>query len=350
MSENKRGITVKELALLVGGQVEGDGEHLLCSANDLEAASANEVTFLANDKYIPLLKTTSAGAVVLRPTQERAAGRSYILHSDPSMAFQKILNFFHGDACKKSYFTGVHPTAVIHPTATIAKSAQIGPYAVVDGYTTIGENTVIGAHVSIGPHCVIQNNVVLYPHAVLREGTVVKDRSIIQPGAILGSCGFGYSTDSKGEHHKQEQWGNVIVDEDVEIGANTTIDRARINSTHIGKGTKVDNLVQIAHNVQTGKNCLIVAQVGIAGSTKLGDRVVLAGKVGLVGHIELANDVIIAGSSNVSKSIKEKGTYLGTPALPIQQFIRINSRLKHIDDLFSRVQALEQKLEKDMKS
>lgn len=339
-------MNVKELAALIGAEIEGDGLIPISGANDLHDAAVDEISFLANDRYAPLLKTTKAGAVILKPSQERPSGRVYLLHTDPSLAFQKILNCFHEGLSQSTYFEGIHPTAVIHETAVVSKTAQVGPYAVIDGHARIGEGVAIGAHVSIGPHCVIHDNVRIYPHAVLREGTVVRSRSIIQPGAILGSCGFGYGTDAKGCHHKQEQWGNVVLGEEVEIGANTTIDRARFKSTYIGNGTKVDNLVQIAHNVQVGKNCLIVSQVGVAGSTKLGDRVVLAGKVGLVGHIELANDVIVAGSSNVSKSLKEKGTYLGTPAVPIEQFTRTAARLKNIGALFHRVQVLEENLVK----
>ena len=333
--------TLQELATLVGAQVEGDEKLAITGANDLQHASSSEISFLANPKYQPYLQHTQAAAVIVRPECDRISGRAYLIHEDPSFAFQQILNFFHSEREKKSYFEGVHPTAVIHPTARVASTAQVGPYAVIDGYTSIGERCVIGAHVSIGPHCAVDEEVLIYPHAVIREGCCIKNRVVIQPGAVIGSCGFGFSTDKNGLHYKQDQWGNVVIEEDVEVGANTTIDRARIQSTSIGSGTKIDNLVQIAHNVQIGKNCLIVSQVGIAGSAKIGDQVVLAGKVGITGHIELARGVVIAGSSSVSKSIKVPGTYLGTPALPIEQFTRMMSRMKHLDELFHRVQVLE---------
>ena len=334
-------LTIQELAQLVGATIEGSPEGIISSANDLASASHEEVSFLSNDRYIALLENSNAGAILIHPKQARPQGKVYLLHDQPSVAFQKVLNYFYSDNVRRTYFDGIHPTAVIHETATVHSSVSIGPYSVIDGHTSIAEGTCIGAHVSIGPHCTIGSDVLIYPHSVIREGSVIGARSIIQPGAVIGSCGFGYVTDSQGTHKKLEQWGSVVLGEDVEIGANSTIDRARFKTTGIGNGTKIDNLVQIGHNVEIGCHCLIVSQVGVAGSTKIGNRVVLAGKVGISGHVDIGDNVMVSACSGVSKSLPSNGKYGGTPAIPLHQHYRITSLVRHIEDLFHRVQALE---------
>jgi UDP-3-O-[3-hydroxymyristoyl] glucosamine N-acyltransferase len=336
-------LVLEELALAIGAIIEGDGSLIMTGANDLSSATPNEVSFLANERYIHLLKETRAGAVLIHPEQQRPQGKTYLLHENPSLAFQKILDLLYDKKSPITYFQGVHKTAVIHDTASIAKTASIGPYAVIDGHTVVHDGVSVGAHSYIGPHCVLQENVLIHPHVVLREGTIVGSRSIIQPGAVLGSCGFGYVTDKQGKHQKLEQQGSVTLSDDVEIGANTTIDRARFKTTYIGQGTKIDNLVQIAHNVRIGKDCFIVAQVGIAGSTTIGNHVVLAGKVGINGHIEIGDGVMVAGSSSVSKSLKTPGKYSGIPAMPLGDYNRMAALMRHIEDLFHRLRTLEQK-------
>jgi len=333
---------LQEIASHIGARIEGDSTLLITGANDLSSASPTEICFLANERYVHFLNETHAGAVIVKSEQQRPSGKSYLLHENPSFAFQKLLDLLYKGESKHTYFEGIHPTAVIHETAQIAKTASIGPYAVIDGNTTIGDGVVIGSHVYVGPHCVLQENVHIHAHAVVREYTTIGKRSILQPGAVIGSCGFGYVTDSQGIHHKLEQYGTVSLGDDVEVGANTTIDRARFKTTSIGKGTKIDNLVQIAHNVHIGKDCLIIAQVGIAGSSTIGNHVILAGKVGVNGHVEIGDKVIVAASSGVSKSIKEPGKYSGSPVMPIGVYNRMAALLRHIEDLFHRVRALEQ--------
>ena len=333
---------LQEIASIIGARIEGDSTLPITGANDLSSASCTEISFLANERYTHFLNETHAGVVIVKPEQQRPPGKSYLLHENPSLAFQKLLDLLYQGGSTHTYFQGIHPTVVIHETAQVSTTACIGPYAVIDGYTTINDGVVIGSHAYIGPHCVIHENVNIHAHAVVREHTTVGNRSILQPGAVIGSCGFGYVTDSQGTHHKLEQYGTVSLGEDVEVGANTTIDRARFKTTSIGKGTKIDNLVQIAHNVHIGKDCLIIAQVGIAGSSTIGNHVILAGKVGVNGHVEIGDNVIVAASSGVSKSIKEPGKYSGSPVMPIGDYNRMAALMRHIEDLVHRVRALEQ--------
>jgi UDP-3-O-[3-hydroxymyristoyl] glucosamine N-acyltransferase len=243
-------------------------------------------------------------------------------------------------------FNGIHPTAIIHPEATVATDATIGPYAVVDRGAIIGPRSHIMAHSYVGADCQIGEDCQLYPHAILREKCKVGNRVILQPGAVIGSCGFGYLTNSSGHHLKLEQLGNVILEDDVEIGANTTIDRARFKTTRIKRGTKIDNLVQIGHNVELGNDNIIVSQTGIAGSTKTGRHVVMGGQVGIVGHVEIADNTIIASRGGVSKDITISGKYNGTPVMPLADFNRQQVHLRKIVDYVKKIQELETRLSK----
>ena len=272
-------LTLEEIAARIGAVVEGNPGHRISGVADLEHASASELSFLANAKYHQQMVETSAGAVILSGDIERPTGKNYLIHTDPSAAFQAALKFFLEAAPPMTGFTGVHPTAVIHPTATLGHGVVVGPYAVVDQDVSIGDGTVLGAHVFVGPSASIGALCRIYPHVTIREGTVLGNRVIIQPGAVIGSCGYGYLTGKDGRHTKLDQLGNVVIEDDVEIGANTTVDRARFRSTIIREGTKIDNQVPVAHNVEIGKHSLIVAQVGIAGSAHLGIMSFLAGSV-----------------------------------------------------------------------
>jgi UDP-3-O-[3-hydroxymyristoyl] glucosamine N-acyltransferase len=285
---------------------------------------------------------TKAGVVIVRPDAERPSGRHYLIHEDPSAAFQIVLLLFQKSR-SFSGFVGIHPTAVIHPKAVIGVNVTICPYAVVDEESVVGDRTFVGSHVYIGPRAKVGSDCVIHPHSVVREECVLRDRVILQPGAIIGSCGYGYTTDKKGEHHKLQHVGNVELSSDVEIGANTTIDRARFDTTRVGAGSKIDNLVQIGHNVEIGKGCLIVAQVGIAGSTKVGNFVILGGQVGVNGHITLTDGVRVTARSGVSKSLTVAGDYGGVvfPAQILSKSNRIAVLLRKADDLVQRVDRIE---------
>jgi UDP-3-O-[3-hydroxymyristoyl] glucosamine N-acyltransferase len=341
-------LSLGQIAELTQAQLIGDPEFLIQGIADLENAQPDEISFLANRRYIRALLRSQAGAVLIPPGMARPEGpqgtRHWLICESPSDAFQQLVNHFYPQQGLTSGFRGIHPTAVIHPEAQVDPSATVGPLCVVDQGAQIGPETVlmgqvwIGAGAQVGAHCL------LHPSVVVREGCLVGNRCILQPGAVIGGCGYGYSTDGAGHHQKLAQLGRVVLEDDVEVGANSTIDRARFRETRIGAGTKIDNLVMVAHGVTSGRDCLIVAQTGIAGSTKLGDQVILGGQSACVGHIELASNVTLAARGGATKSILQPGIYGGNPAVPIATHRRREAHLNLIEDLKERVSHLEQLL------
>ena len=330
--------TLAELAAHTAAQLIGDPKAIVLGVNTLDEANRDDASFLANPRYAHAMAHSAAGVICVAPGIALPEGKNYLLSDNPSRAFQKIAELLLKTG--KSGFTGIHPTAVIHETTQIAKNVTIGPYAVIDRDVKIGEGTIIGAHVSIGYEVQIGSNCHLHPSSVVRERCRIGNSVILQPGAIIGSCGFGFLPDAMGRHQKLEQLGIVILEDDVEIGANTTIDRSRFKATVIHRGTKIDNLCQIAHNVEVGEHNVIAAQTGIAGSSKTGKYVVLGGQVGVVGHVELEDGVMVASRGGISKSLK-KGKYRGSPAIPIQEYHRHEVHVRKIQEYFERIKELE---------
>ncbi len=331
--------TIRELASKLSCDFVGDEGHSISGVCNLEEADASQASFLANLRYAALAQSSKAGVIVVSDHSLCQATKNYLIHKDPSRAFQQLIELFHGPI-RKTGFHGIHPTAIIHPEAKLYENVSVGPYVVIDAGATIGKNTILSSFVYVGPDCIVGEDCYLYPHVVLRERSVLRDRVIIQPGAVVGSCGYGYSTNAQGRHEKLEQVGNVILESDVEIGANTTLDRARFQSTKVGTGTKIDNLVQIAHNVEIGKSCLIISQSGIAGSTKIGNYVVLAGKAAVNGHIHICDQVMIAACSAVSKSITKPGKYAGVPAVPLAEHNKNAVYLRNIETFIQQLKEL----------
>ena len=339
--------TLQELAKLTQATLIGDPNHLICGVESLETASAEDASFLANLRYKDAMLRSLAGVVFIsNQLQERPSNRNYLVCEDPSVAFQIVANLFLDSPYNKSGFEGIHPTAVIHPTATIGKGVQIGPYVTIDQGASIGDNTQIFPHVCIGAGVSIGESCILHPHVTVRERCTLGNRVILQPGAVIGSCGFGFATNAQGKHIKLDQLGIVEIQDDVEIGANTTIDRARFKKTIISYGTKIDNLVQIGHNVQIGPHNIIVSQTGISGSTKTGKYVVFGGQCGIVGHLEIADGVIVASRGGVSKSLPP-GKYSGTPVLPLNEYNRQKVHLRKITEYVKRIEELEKKVYKE---
>lgn len=337
----KKELTLADLAALTSSEVIGNPHHVINGVNDLEAASSSEVSFCENPRYEKIHETSHAGAIFISPNVVRCQDKNYLIHPTPSLAFQKAIAFFI--PAIKSGFSGIHPSAIIHTDATIGENVTIGPQVVIDAHVHIGSATVIEAGCYIGPKTTIGQNCHIRARATIAENCQIGNRVIIQSGAVIGSNGFGYHTDSKGKHHYLEQLGKVIIEDDVEIGANTTIDRSRFKHTLIGKGTKVDNLVQIAHSVEIGPDCLIVSQVGIAGSTKIGSNCILAGQVGVVGHITLASQVVLTARSAASKSITKAGIYSGAPAMPMKEYQEMMAMTRNIKRLSDKIKKLEDK-------
>ncbi|MDE3055379.1 MAG: UDP-3-O-(3-hydroxymyristoyl)glucosamine N-acyltransferase [Verrucomicrobiota bacterium] len=322
-----RSFTLEELARCTGAELVGDPSWRISGVEALDRAASLDASFLANSRYREMMVKSAAGVVCLSPEiTPRVEGRNYLLSLDPSRTFQKIAELFITRG--KSAFEGIHPTAVVHESVQLGNNVSIGPYAVIDRDVVIGEGSRIDSHVSIGYGVKIGSFCHLHPSSVVRERCLLGDRVILQPGAVIGSCGFGFLPDQNGHYQKLEQLGIVILEDDVEIGSNTTIDRARFKATIVRRGTKIDNLCQIAHNVEVGEGNMIAAQTGIAGSSKTGRFVLLGGQVGIVGHVELSDGVMVSSQSGVSKSLKKSGPYRGTPAVPLPEYHEREAKLR----------------------
>ena len=334
-------VTLEAVAKAIDGTVVGDVSTEITGVAGIREARKGDLTFLANPRYESYLECTQASAIIVAENH-RDIGMPLIENSNPYLAFLKAVRLFARDAERPG--PGIHPTAVVAGTASIAPDSYVGPHVVVEGGASIGARSIVHAGCYIGPRGKIGNDVLLYPHVTVREECQIGDRTIVHPGTVVGSDGFGFVRDGD-IYRKLPQVGNVVVEEDVEIGANVTIDRATTGTTRIGAGSKIDNLVQIAHNVQVGKNCIIVAQVGISGSTVLGDHVVLAGQVGIVGHVEIGSGAQIGAKSGVSKSVKAGERLFGYPALPVGQAKRIEASLRHLPELIQTVRRLKRRLD-----
>ena len=336
--------TLKELSIITGSELIGNPDYLIHGVDELQSATPDEISFFSNIKYRELLKKTNAGAICVDHKTELTQGRNYLVSDNPSAVFQKLIPLFVHNA-DVSGFIGIHPSAIIHPTTQIGKDVQIGPLVVIDRNCIIGDGTRIASGVSINPEVTIGQNTVIYSNATIREGTKIGNRVVLQSGVVIGGCGFGYITDEKGSHKKVKHFGIVVLEDDVEIGSNTTIDRARFKETRVRKGSKIDNLVMIAHNVSIGEDNLIIAQTGVAGSAKTGKRVILAAQSGLVGHIEVADGVILMARGAFSKSITEGGAYGGAPAIPIKEYHEQVIHAKRLKTYAEKLKSLEKKID-----
>lgn len=340
--------TLKELADIVGGKILGDELIEIHAVSSLEDAKNGDISFLSNSKYKKLLSTTKASAVIVDEKDVSFVKTAAIICSNPSLAFDQLIQKFSPP--KLEYPIGIHPTAVIDPSAKVGKNVSIGPHVVIEANAQISNGCCILANTYVGHSSKVGEGCLIYPNVTIREYVQIGKQVIIHSGSVIGSDGYGY-VQVHNKHQKIVQYGGVIVEDDVEIGANVTIDRARFQNTIIGQGTKIDNLVQIAHNVITGKNCLIIAQVGISGSTTLGDQVVLAGQVGVVGHIRIGDKVLVGAQSGISKDVPEGQMMFGTPAQNYSDETKQIARLKKLayyyqktKELENRLQALEDKL------
>lgn len=340
----EKSYTLKELAEITKSKLIGQPEYLITNVADLESATSQDASFLANARYEQAMQRSQAGVIFVHPSFKPQSNQNFLVNEDPSRAFQIVLELFIPKPNCLSGFSGIHPTAVIHPSAQIGQSVTIGPYAVIDEEVLIGKGTFIGSGSYIGPQVIIGEDCVIHPRVTIREHCKLGNRVILQPGAVIGSCGFGYTTDKNGRHTKLNQVGNVVIEDDVEIGANTTIDRSRFKSTNIENGTKIDNLVQIGHGVGLGPHNIVVAQTGIAGSTTTGKNVVFGGQCAINGHIDITAGVMIAARSGVSKSIIKPGKYGGVPILPLSEYNRNTVQLRNIGETLKKLEELEKKV------
>lgn len=344
MSPVVTGIPVSEIARAVRGSLEGSEAVRIEGAAGLEEATEHHISFFSNPKYVAQLTRTKAGAIIL-PVETNGikppSSSTLIRVPNPPLAYAQVLALFERQKhCHPA--PGIHPSAVISPAAEVAATAAIGPLTVIEEGTHVSEGAVIYSGCYIGARSVIGEKSLIYPNVVLREDTQIGARVIIQPGAVLGSDGYGFSTQD-GKHHKIPQIGRVVVENDVEIGANVTIDRATTGETRIGEGTKIDNLVHIAHNVQIGKNCLIVAQVGISGSTKIGNQVTLAGQVGVAGHLTIGDNAVVAAQGGIMSDVEPGAVLWGTPGRPIQNMKKMLVLFAKLPEMYETLKELKKK-------
>ncbi|MHB1845562.1 MAG: UDP-3-O-(3-hydroxymyristoyl)glucosamine N-acyltransferase [Deltaproteobacteria bacterium] len=338
-----------ELALLVGGRVVGEAELPIRGVASLEDAGPDELAFFHNSRYRGALRRTRAGAVVVSPADEaaRPEAASLLVSDNPYLAFGRVSALFHPAPPPRA---GRHPSAVLE-SADVDPSAEIGPLAYVGAGAKIGARSVLHPGALVLREAIVGQDCVLYPGAVVRERCVLGDRVILQPGAVVGSDGFGYAFDAAAPAHvKVPQAGIARLEDDVELGACACVDRATLGETVVGRGTKVDNLVQIAHNVRIGSHCLLCAQAGVAGSAELGNGVVLGGQVGVVGHLAIGDLARVGAQSGIMNDIPAGETWSGSPARSHAAWLRSSAAYWRLPELLKRLNALERKLERSEKT
>jgi UDP-3-O-[3-hydroxymyristoyl] glucosamine N-acyltransferase len=332
--------TLGELAAYVQGAVVGDESLHISGVSGIEDAQAGQLTFLANPKYRSKLKETRASAVIVAPDTE-LPDIPMIQVLNPYLAFARILTLFLE---KKHPPVGVHETCVMGEHTVLGEHCAVGPHVTLGNHVTIGDRTVIYPGVVIGDEVTIGADCILYPNVSILQEVTIGNRVIINAGSVIGSEGFGFAPDGESTY-KIPQIGTVMIEDDVEIGANVTIDRAALGQTHIQRGVKIDNLVQIAHNVVIGENSIIVAQVGISGSTTVGKHVTLAGQVGLVGHIQIGDRVMVGAQSGITKSVPEKTVVSGSPAVDHRLWRKSQVALLKLPDALKTIRTLEQRIQ-----
>jgi UDP-3-O-[3-hydroxymyristoyl] glucosamine N-acyltransferase len=332
---------LREAAERVGGWVAPENyEKLIVGVASLDDANEGDLSFYGNPKYLKALRKSHATAVLVPHgfAEEVRATRVWV--DNPADAFAKLLEVFAPPPIRPEL--GIHPTAIVAADAELGAGVTIEAFAIVESGAQIGARSVIGPHGYIGHHAILGEDCRLYPHVTIRERNLIGNRVVLHPGVVIGSDGFGYEF-RDGRQQKIPQTGTVQIDDDVEIGANSTVDRARFGRTWIQEGVKIDNLVQIAHNVTIGRHSVICALVGISGSVRVGNYATLAGKAGINGHIEIGDGAIIAAMAAVSKSVPPRGVVVGVPAKPMREFKRNLALLNNIDKLYERVKKLEGK-------
>ncbi len=345
---------LRDIVALIGAEVDGGaaaqaaGEMEILRVAKIEEAVEGDITFVANPRYIRYLETTHASAVIVSRSLRGEGSfhpRALLLRvDDPYLSFLKVLLAFNPP--RDPLPPGIHPSAVVHPSATLGKDVRIGAHAVVSEGCRIGDGTMVGHGCVLGDNVEIGRGSLLYANVTIREGCRVGSRVVIHPGTVIGSDGFGFAPRPDGTYEKIPQLGIVVVEDDVELGANCAVDRATMGETRIKRGVKLDNLIQVGHNVVIGEHTVIAAQSGISGSTKVGRMNMIGGQVGFTGHLSIADNTKIGAQSGVHRSIEKPGTVIfGTPAVPQREAFRIQGALTQLPELLVTVRQLRQRLE-----
>jgi UDP-3-O-[3-hydroxymyristoyl] glucosamine N-acyltransferase len=336
---------LREIAQYLGGTLDGDPEREILTIAKIEEAGEGALTFLANPKYARYLAATRASAVIVNQAvkvEDRPAELpplNLVRVADPYVCFVRMLAKFH--PAQPPVAPGIHSSAAIDPTASIGNDVRIGAHAVIGARCRVGERTIIAPCAVLGDDVSVGDDCIVYANVSIRERCSIGSRCILQPGAVIGSDGFGFAPKPDGTYDKIPQMGIVVVEDDVEIGANTTVDRATLGETRIKRGAKLDNLIQVAHNVVIGENTVMAAQCGISGSTRIGNNVMAGGQVGFTGHIEVADGVKIGAQSGVHRSLTTpNATYFGSPAYPHREAMRIHGSFPQLPELLATVRDL----------
>ena len=329
-----------ELAELVRGQVRGNADLLISGVAALDQAGAGEISFLANPKYRGQLETTQAAAVIVHPSLDGAIDRPLLLCANPYLAFARLLAHFHP---APSFPPGVLAGAMVDATAVVAPDATVSAGCVVGARARIGSGTILHPNVSVYPLAEIGSGCTVHSGAVIRERCVLGDRVIVQPNAVIGSDGFGFAPDGQ-RYEKIPQVGRVIIEDDVEVGACSCIDRGTLGDTRIRRGTKIDNQVQIAHNVQVGEDCILVAQVGISGSTEIGRHCTFGGQSATSGHLKIGDNVTIAARGGVSNDVAANQVMAGLPLQPHREWLKAAMTMTHLPEMRRELHQLKQRL------
>ena len=336
-------IDLKEIAELIDGKIVGNADLTISKLSNIQDAEEGDLSFLYMKSYNHYLESTHASVVLIPPNFEKLNNKlTYIEVVQPNLAFQKIVKKYFNP---KFNLAGVDKSVSLSLSAKVDDTVALGKNVVVSDYCKIDSGTKIYHNTVLMENCSIGKNVLIFPNVTLRENTIIGNNVIIHSGTVIGSDGFGYTPDRNGVYNKIPQIGNVIIEDDVEIGSNVSIDRAAVGSTIIRKGVKLDNLVQIAHNVKIGENTVMSAQTGISGSAVIGKNCIFAGQVGSVGHIDIVDNVIVGAQSGISKGIKKAGTYFGSPAKELQTSLRLEAHFRSLPKYAERIKKLEEKLE-----
>ena len=338
-------LTAREIAAVVGGKLVGNPEVPVTGVAGIKEARPCDATFVGSPKYAAALKTTHAAVILLTQTlADSVVGQltaTLVVVENPMAAFARLVEKITPPPVR--FAPGIHPTAVIAATVKLGAGVSVQPHAVIEADVSIGDRSVIGAGNFIGPGWRIGSDCMFHPNVTVREHTVIGSRVILHAGVVLGADGFGFEM-VQGQHKKIPQLGNVEIGDDVEIGANTAIDRARFGTTRIGRGTKIDNLVQIGHNCVIGDHCVICGLVGMAGSTIVGNYVTIAGQVGIAGHLTIGDKSILMAQAGVTKDVPPGSFMLGAPAVPHKEFKKVNAAMQRLPETLVKVRELERQL------
>lgn len=334
---------LKELAELVGGSISGDGEVEILGIASIDEAKRGDITFVAHPRYLPWIEKTDASAIIVsRNLNIEKSSKNLLLVKNPYLAFASILSLLS----KKPYQPkGIDPLAYISPSAKLGQELTIYPFAYIGERCQIEDRVTIYPGVYVGEDSAIGEDSIIYPNVSIYPGTIIGKRVILHSGVVIGSDGFGYVKDGR-KNLKIPQIGKVVVEDDVEIGANTTIDRATLGRTIIHRGVKIDNLVQVGHNVKIGEDSIIVAQVGISGSTKIGNNVILAGQVGVADHVEIGDNVRVGAQSGIPNNLEANKDYLGSPAIPHRDYLKASVLFPKLPEMRKKLIEFENRLKR----